>query len=306
MWNCVTSVMDDPCTLRGMLSAEGVVDFRIAAGGRCHAKLTQVTLDDLHIAMIEETLPRIAFIKVPADRVLISLPLSREVRLFWGSINAQANELVTLGSGGEVHTRTDAPCRWGNIWLSVEDLARYTRALLGRSVIVPALACVWRPPSGAVRALRHAYSQAIRAAQTRPEAIGVAEAAHGLEQQLLHATIACLAEPPCTPPNRASQRRQNLMSSLERLVADLSDDGITVAALSRALGVSDRTLRHCCKLHLGMSPLSYLRLRRRRSVECAPTVPSTRIGTPAKASADASRRDWAALNRVIELDQCKG
>jgi AraC-like DNA-binding protein len=276
MRNCVLSVMSDPSTLRDALRAEGVVEFAITGKGHCHARLTQVTLDDLRVATIEETLPRIAFVKVPADRVLISLPLDRASRLYWGSINARADELVTLSRGAEIHTRIEGPCRWGTIWFSVEHFARYTKALLGQTLILPDFASVWRPPSGAAHALLRAHAETMRAAQTRPMAIGEAEPAHGLEQQLVHAAIGCLAGRPHAP-SRASQHYQCLMSSLEQLVADLPHDDLTVAALGRALGVSDHTLSRCCNLQLGMSPLSYLRLRRRRLAACAPAAANRRV-----------------------------
>jgi hypothetical protein len=276
MRNCVLSVMSDQCTLRDALRAEGVVDFAITGEGRCHARLTQVTLGDLRVATIEETLPRIAFVKVPADRILISLPLDRASRLYWGSINARADELVTLNGGAEIYTRTEGPSRWGNIWFSVENFARYTKALLGQTLTLPDFASIWRPPSGTARALRRIHAETIRAAQTRPGAIGEVEAAHGLEQQLVHAAIDCLAGRPCVP-SRASQHCQTLMSNLERLVADLPHNDLTVAALSHALGVSDHALRRCCKLQLGMSVLSYLRMCRRRSAACAPAATNGRL-----------------------------
>ena len=276
MRNCVISVMSDPCTLRDALRAEAVINFAITGEGRCHARLTQVTLDGLRVAAIEETLPRIAFVRVPADRILISLPLDRASQLYWGSMNGRADELVMLTCSAEMQTRTEGPCRWGNIWFSVEDFSRYTTALLGQSLTLPDLPCVWRPPSGTARALRRMHADTIRAAQTRPTAIGEAEPAHGLEQQLLHAAINCLAGRPHTP-SLASQHRQSLMSSLERLIADPSHDDLTAADISRALGVSDHALRRCCKLQLGMSPLSYLRLCRRRSAACAPTATNRRL-----------------------------
>jgi AraC-like DNA-binding protein len=183
---------------------------------------------------------------------------------------------VTLSRGAEIHTRTEGPCRWGTIWFSVEHFERYTKALLGQTLTLPDFASVWRPPPGATHALLRAHAETIRAAQTRPTAIAEAEPAHGLEQQLVHAAIGCLAGRPHAP-SRASQHRQSLMSSLERLVAELPHDDLTVAALSRALGVSDHALRRCCKLQLGMSPLSYLRLRRRRSAAGAPAAANQRV-----------------------------
>jgi hypothetical protein len=43
----------------------------------------------------------------------------------WGGITMRAGEIMTLGPGQRVHSRTDGPSRSGPIWLPTQDLARY-------------------------------------------------------------------------------------------------------------------------------------------------------------------------------------
>ena len=43
--------------------------------GRFRARLTQITLHNLRVSAAEEHLPRIAFAAVPADAVLVLLPI---------------------------------------------------------------------------------------------------------------------------------------------------------------------------------------------------------------------------------------
>jgi AraC-like DNA-binding protein len=63
--------------------------------------------------------------------------------------------------------------------------------------------------------------------------------------------------------------RLDLTIRFEDLLAKLPGDDMRVAEVSLALGVSDRFLRRCCDVQLGMSPLNYLKLRRLQLARCA-------------------------------------
>ena len=64
------------------------------------ARLTQVTLHDLRLSACDESLPRIAFIAIPEDTVLVSLLIGNGPWTLWGGMEMQANEIITLGPGG--------------------------------------------------------------------------------------------------------------------------------------------------------------------------------------------------------------
>jgi hypothetical protein len=55
----------------------------------------------------------------------------------WGGIAMKAGQMMTLGSGNRVHTRTSGPTRWHVIRLPKNDLLCYGRALCEASFIVP-------------------------------------------------------------------------------------------------------------------------------------------------------------------------
>jgi len=101
----------------------------ITGRGRFRARLTEITLHRLHLSAAEEHLPWIGFVAVPADAVLVLLPIGGVPSPIWGGIAMQVYEIITLGPGQRVHVRTDGPCRWGTIRLPAQDLAGYGRAL---------------------------------------------------------------------------------------------------------------------------------------------------------------------------------
>jgi AraC-like DNA-binding protein len=271
MWSSVTSAFGEPCAFQQAMRAEGGLHFAVTHQGRFQARLSQVTLDRLHISNIKESLPRIAFVRIPDDTVLIALSLASNSSQIWGGVRLHANELVTCGPGTNVHTRTDGSCHWGSIRFPTKDIAHYSQALTGEALTVPDSVSLWRPPAPAFRLLRDLHSDATRTTQAGSDVLAVSEVAHGLEQQVIHAVIECLSGslPARKTADSETHRREDLMIRFEDLLAKLPGDDMRVAEVSLALGVSDRFLRRCCDVQLGMSPLNYLKLRRLQLARCA-------------------------------------
>jgi AraC-like DNA-binding protein len=247
----VTSMFGEPDDFQAALREDGVLGMLITSPGRFLARLTQITLHRLRLLAAEEHLPRIAFVVVPADAVLVLLPDGGGAPWIWGGIAIGASEIVTLGTDQRVHSRTDGPSRWGAIRLPARELARYGRAMSGEGFTVSEIVARWRPPPVARRELRELHQAAYRSAEIRSGVLIDGEAAHGLEQQLIHALVECLS---------AGPQFEGLLETQSFL---------RVAEIRAVLGVSDRMLRSLCEKHLGVSPSSYLRLRRMQQVHRA-------------------------------------
>ena len=82
----------------------------------------------------------------------------------------RASDIMTLGAGQRLHTRTDGPCRWGSIWLPAPELVRYGNALTGAVFAVPSVArwLLLRPAMS--KHLRHLHSAATGAVESRSRA----------------------------------------------------------------------------------------------------------------------------------------
>jgi AraC-like DNA-binding protein len=106
-------------------------------------------------------------------------------------------------------------------------------------------------------------------AETRPEALLGSEAAHGLEQQLIHALVECLSAGSADEVTPAAGRHRDIAIRLEGLLQARPERNLRIAEICASLGVSDRVLRRCCDEQLGMSPTSYLRLHRMQQVHHA-------------------------------------
>jgi len=256
----VTSVSSEPDEFEGALRKEGCLGLLITGRGQFRARLTQIALHRLRLSAAEEHLSRIAFVAVPAEMILIAFAIGTAPSPTWGGIAVRTGEIMIIGPGQRVHARTDGLSRWGTIRLPVEELTRYGRALTGAPFAVPSVARCWRPPPAAGRDLRQLHAAATRIAQARPQALADAEAAHGLEQQLIHALVDCQVAGADIPA--AHGHYQDIMGHFESVAQNQPNRNLRMTEICAALGVPDRLLRSLCAEHLGMSPTDYLRLHR--------------------------------------------
>lgn len=260
------SVFGEPENFEAALNRDGVVGMLITGRGQFRARLTRITLHGLSLAAAEEDLSRITSITVPADTVLVALPVGQRQSPVWGGIEMRAGEMMTFGPAERLYARSSGACTWGTIHLPAKDLVQYGGALTGAEFAVPP-AAQWRPPPPAMRDLRHFFDAAIRMAETRPGTPTGIRAVHGLEQQMIDALFECLSAPPTNDETPAARRRREVAARFNDLLqaGPLSE----MAKIREALGVSQRLLRESCEKHLGMSPSRYSRLRRMQQVRRA-------------------------------------
>ena len=254
----VISLFSELDEFQEALREDGLLNLLVTGSGQFRARLTQVTLHHLRLSAGDEYLSRIAFVAVPADMLLVTLPLGDRPAPIWDGVEMQLSEMISFGPGQQLHARSDGPCQWGAIQLTVEDFVQYGGALRGTTPIVPALAR-WRPPRAALRQLRHLHQAAIRAAEARSGVLADREAAHGLEQQVIHALVESLSARPVYKETEVARRHRDILARFEELLEPELPP--TVSAIGAAIGVSQRLLRECCRKNLGMDPSRYRRLR---------------------------------------------
>ena len=250
------SVFGEAEDFQAALSADGVAGLLVTSRGQFRARLTQLTLDGWRLATVEEEQPRIAFVAVPAGMVLVSFPIGEGPSPVWAGVEIRNGEMITLGPGLRLHARTLGLSHWGAIHVPNHQLADYGRVLSGAGFVVPPVAR-WRPPRAAVRQLRDLHRAASRMAEARAGALNDPQAAHGLEQQLLGALIECLSEG-AEEETATDRRHRDILARFEDLL--VAEPSLPLVNICAALGVSDRSLRECCKKHLAMGPSSYRRL----------------------------------------------
>jgi len=269
MARSVASVLHETDDFQNALIDLGKVNVVITGQGRLQVRIVHLALQQLRLVVVEENLPRIAFMRIPDNTVLVSFPLGDQTGPVWAGIKTPADELVVISGGQNLHNRIDGPSHWCAIRLSLLEFMRFRRAVTGEIARLPGGICTWRPPSLARSTLLELIATACHAAQTQSAVLTMDQAVHGLEQQLIHSTMNCLVGPPAIVESAMAHRQRELVSSFEALLQSQQEGSLSASDLTGALGASDRVLRRCCELHLGVSPMGYLRLHRMQAAHRA-------------------------------------
>jgi AraC-like DNA-binding protein len=258
----ITSAFSEPQDFEDVLRKEGGLKLLITGPGKFRAQLTQITLHRVRLLAAEDHLSHIAFIAVPADTVITAFPIGDGTASSRDGTPMHSGEIMILSPGEYVHLRTDGPRGWGAIWFPVEELVGYGSAMTGAPFAIPVATQRWRPPREAAGRLRDLHAAAVRMASTRPLAFADAEAARGLEQQLIEALVECLSEGSAEVGSATARRHRAVMAQFERLLQTQPKREAQVKEICAALGVSERQLRSLCAEHLGLGPITYDRRRR--------------------------------------------
>jgi hypothetical protein len=265
----VTSVFSEVEDFEAALRHEGCLGLLVIGSGQFRARLTQIALHRLRLSATDEQLPRIAFVAVPADMILVSLARGRASAPVWGGVRLGTDEIMTLGAGQRLHMRTDGPCRWGSIWLPAAELVQYGRAVTGTNFAVPSAAQCWRLRPAMSRHLRHLHSAAIGLVERRSNAFIGGEAAHALEQQLIEALVECLSKGSALEATSGTIAHQDIAVRFEALLHTGPERAIRTAEICKTLEIPARTLCIACKEQLGMGPAEYGRRRRMQQLDRA-------------------------------------
>lgn len=257
-----TAVFNDPEEFTAATREFGNARLYLTGPGPFRSRLDQAALDPLRLWAVDERQPRIAFLTVATETVLVALPIDRSPVSIWGGIASHSDELMTHGPGGDTHVRTLGPCRWSAIWMPAQKLANYGHTLLGAPLFLPPGTRAWRPPTAAFRTMRALHASAIHAAERLPATFGGTEAAHGLQQQLIQALVECLSDGPTALDNSAVRRHQDIVLRFEVLLRAEPERLHRPDDFAAALDVSRRALGIACSEQLGMGPASFIRLHR--------------------------------------------
>ena len=136
----------------------------ITGAGDFWARLTRLRSQHLEMYRCRESLPRITYISLPTERVVLSFPIGSASPLFGGA--ALRNGDVMLHSHGDrMHQRSNGACQWGLVSLSAKQLAECSEALNGQPIVWPPENRVLRPTRSEALRFRHSLAHSQRAAR---------------------------------------------------------------------------------------------------------------------------------------------
>ena len=253
------SVFSHASDLETALQNAGYVRLVVTGRGEFHVHFTQIELQRLRLWAVREQASRIGYLKVPPDTLLALFPIGDQPSPLWSGASLNRGEILTCGPGHRVHMRTEGPSHWGGVSLPAGEFTAYFGGLTGQVLTMPIAPERRRRSVAACKRFLQLHAAAIRAAGMRPQTIVDPEAAHGLEQQLIHSLVGYLS---AGRGEDASGPRlcQDVVADLEDLLQSQPEHYADLTALRAELAVPDGHLRRCCKHILGIGPAAYVHL----------------------------------------------
>jgi AraC-like DNA-binding protein len=268
------SVFSRASDLEEALRIVGDVRLIVTGRGEFHARLTQVELLRLRLWSVHERVSRIGFLRIPPDMLLALFIIGDQPSPIWSGSSLNEGDILVCRPGHRLHMRTAGPSHWGAVSLPAEEFQTYFDGITGEVLTMPILAQRWRPSAAGCRRFVRLHAAAIRAAGRRPQTIVDLEAAHGMEQQLIHSLVGCLSAGPGEDASGPG-RYQEVMADLEKLLQSQPERDADLTALRTELAISAEHLRRCCKEILGIGPAAYVHLYladRARRASCGSTA----------------------------------
>jgi AraC-like DNA-binding protein len=255
------SVFSESDDFQAALKQAGSAGLLVTEAGEFMAQITRVVLHHLALMFVEERLARVAFISLPPGLVRVSVPTGKS-ELIYGRTRVGAHGIVTHGSGCGVYERVAGPCDWRDIVLPSRFLEQYSRALVGAEIAIPPGVRLWQPSGAALRRLIGLHRAATRLVRAKPSTAVGAEAAQGLEQQLIEALVECLSGKPANGDVARAERYADIAGRFEEALRDRLETPASLTEICSSVSIAGRTFRAYCHRQLGMGPNRYLRLRR--------------------------------------------
>ncbi len=227
----------------------------ITDSGEFWAQCTRVVLHHLSLASTHERLSRVAFISLPTGLVRVIVPIGTSGVVYCGT-RVEPGCVITHGPGVGLHERLLGPCHLRDIVLPVRFFERYGAAIVGRTVAFPASFRLWRPVAASLRRLIALHASGTRIAEAQPARAADAEAARGLEQELIETLIECLHGAPAATDVVRPPRHTEVASRFEEALRDRLETSASLGEICTHLNVSGRSLRACCHAYSGYRPQS--------------------------------------------------
>jgi AraC-like DNA-binding protein len=244
-------------------------ELTVTGRGQFAAELIRIDLHRLWMQRAFDNLPRITHPTNIAGRAVVSFRIQPGPSLLTDGLEMQPTNIVRHSEGQSYYRRSSGLAIYGSMSLPVAVMVSFGAAIAGVDLTPPKDPLIHTPPRSAMTKLQRLHAAAADLAESAPEIIANPDAARGLEQALIEATIGCLRRQEERGNSLAQGQHAIVMRRFRRVVEENAGQPLYIPEICNAIGASTRTLRICCHEHLGMGPKRYLLLRRMHLARCA-------------------------------------
>jgi AraC-like DNA-binding protein len=268
MSSSTIAVFSEPQAFESALQQGCRVELLVTGQGQFRAQLISIALPRLRLLQVKESLSRIAVVSVAPGSLLVIFPTEPEQSQKYGGADLPAGEIMAVTAGVRLHMWTVGSCAWGIVSVTAKELVGYGQALVGRKFALPSGICRLRPRQGlhSLVALFNATMCLTEEQPSRP--VETEGAARGLEQEAIHALVACFSME-TVQAHQEAYRHSAIMACLDQLLQSDIDEIPRMPDICAALGISAKALQACCRQQVGVGPKRYCHLRWMRRVHNA-------------------------------------
>jgi len=235
----------------------------VTAAGDYRGELTRIDLHKVWMQRGQASLPMIVHTAVSKSRVgFFFLADANQAPIRHTGMELASGEIMFYAVGAEMYRRAPAGYRWSTMSLTPEELAATGQAMLGLEITAPSVSHLVRPPAAAMSRLLQLHEAAGQLARTAPDVLAHAEVAKAMEQALLTALMACVADRAPTRQSSFRELRIPVMRQLARVLNESQGRPVYLPEICAKINVSHRMLRLRCMEEVGMSPHEFLWRRR--------------------------------------------
>lgn len=256
---------------------DGPASMTLIGSGNFTGKLVRIDLHRLWMQRFYDNLPRIGHAANMVRRATIMFRTEGGSELFHNGQEMAPNS-IKHSHADDYHGRTSGPINVGLISLPLEDMASAS-VIGGVDLMLPRDPVLITPPTPSLARLHRLHKAAGDLAGDAPAVLAHPEAARGLEQAIIEATVHCFDSGEAHEDRAAQRQHAAIMQRFHRVVEEHLDEPLYITELCKEVGASERTLNTCCHEHLGMGPKHFLLLRRMHMVRRA-----LREGNPTETS----------------------
>src|SRR5579871_4682058 len=138
---------------------QDIFDLLVLRPREFHARLTWADLPNLQLLRARETAERVAYMKLPDDRVFVTFPTRPDSALIYGRITLRFGNIMFHSLAEKRHQRTLGVCEWASIAVLPETLLTLGRTLADVDLLAPSTGESLRPCKKEHRRLLRLHAQ---------------------------------------------------------------------------------------------------------------------------------------------------
>jgi AraC-like DNA-binding protein len=226
------------------------------------ANMTQVEAKRLWVQTFRASSPLVCTVACDPDRRSIGfLTESNSSPLQHCGLDVMPGDII-VNRPDVVHRRSGPDFEYGALSLPTSEFDDVVEAIIGYKVAETKEQRIIHPRPQLMSRLLKLHRAVGQLAHDTPEVLELPAVLRGLENELIHVMVRCLADCAGITTTTGGRRHDAIVARFEDFLAANPDRPLYLTEICAALGVAERTLRASCEEHLGMGPIRFLNLRR--------------------------------------------